>query len=51
MATTAHDLARSNGRVTLDEADITALAAEFRGEIIAPGDATYDEARRVWNRA
>jgi FAD/FMN-containing dehydrogenase len=42
-------LAQSNGRVFLNEADIAALAADFRGEIISPGDAGYDEARRVWN--
>jgi FAD/FMN-containing dehydrogenase len=35
--------------VTLDQADITALAAEIRGEVITPNDAAYDEARRVWN--
>ncbi len=49
MATTTYDLAQSNGRIRLNEADITALAADFRGEIISPGDAGYDEARRVWN--
>jgi hypothetical protein len=26
-----------------------ALRAAFRGEVIAPGDPTYDEHRRVWN--
>ncbi len=32
-----------------DEAAITGLAAGLRGELFRPGDAGYDEARRVYN--
>ena len=38
-------------RSTVDEASVQALRAAFRGEIIAPGDPAYDEARRVYNGA
>jgi FAD/FMN-containing dehydrogenase len=40
------DAARS---VKLDEAAVTELKRSFRGELIRPGDSTYDEHRRVWN--
>jgi FAD/FMN-containing dehydrogenase len=33
----------------LDETAVEALRAELRGPVIAPGDAEYDQARRVWN--
>ena len=33
----------------LTESQITALKASVRGELIAPGDARYDEARAVYN--
>jgi FAD/FMN-containing dehydrogenase len=33
----------------LDEAAFNELAGSFRGELIRPGDPTYDEQRRVWN--
>ncbi len=35
--------------VTLDKTDIESFAASIRGDVIAPGDPRYDEARRVWN--
>jgi FAD/FMN-containing dehydrogenase len=28
---------------------LTALPGSFRGELIQPGDPTYDEHRKVWN--
>ena len=28
---------------------IAALAGSFAGELVAPGDRAYDEARAVWN--
>lgn len=34
---------------TLDEAIVQKFKAGFRGELISPGDAGYDEARKIWN--
>ncbi|MDQ4077267.1 MAG: FAD-binding oxidoreductase, partial [Chloroflexota bacterium] len=39
----------STNDVPVDEGRIQAFAAELRGEVIRPGDTTYDEARKVWN--
>jgi FAD/FMN-containing dehydrogenase len=33
----------------LDEAALRALGATFRGELVRPGDGTYEERRRIWN--
>jgi FAD/FMN-containing dehydrogenase len=33
----------------VDDAALGELSPSFRGELIRPGDATYDERRRVWN--
>ena len=33
----------------LDEATVQKFKASFRGELIRPGDADYDEARKIWN--
>ncbi len=33
----------------LETRDLDQLRRSFRGEIIEPGDAAYDEARRLWN--
>jgi FAD/FMN-containing dehydrogenase len=35
--------------VQLDPAALRELSAGFRGELIEPADATYDEHRKVWN--
>ena len=35
--------------VTIEQSAIEELAAEFRGELLRPGDEGYDAARRVWN--
>jgi FAD binding domain/Berberine and berberine like len=35
--------------VVLDEAAVDELKSAFRGELIRPGDASYDEHRKVWN--
>jgi FAD/FMN-containing dehydrogenase len=32
-----------------DESVVGALESVFRGELVAPGDAQYEAARRVWN--
>jgi FAD/FMN-containing dehydrogenase len=40
---------RNGGRTVLDDAVIQGLRADLRGALILPGDAAYDEARRVWN--
>ncbi|VVB52942.1 FAD binding domain protein [uncultured archaeon] len=34
---------------TLNEAIVQKFKAGFRGELISPGDAGYDEARKIWN--
>jgi hypothetical protein len=34
---------------TLDGASVEALRQRLRGQLLAPGDAGYDDARRVWN--
>jgi hypothetical protein len=33
----------------LERADIEALEASFRGELVRPGDLSYDENRKIWN--
>src|ERR687884_1728778 len=35
--------------LTLDEKALAELRGGFRGEVVAPGDPTYDEHRKVWN--
>src|SRR5512147_1851937 len=35
--------------VTIEDASVEALKASFRGEIILPSDAGYDERRKIWN--
>ncbi|WP_338729595.1 FAD-binding oxidoreductase [Haladaptatus sp. DJG-WS-42] len=37
--------------VRINETAIEALEVGFRGELIQPGDPTYDEAREIWNAA
>jgi FAD/FMN-containing dehydrogenase len=37
------------GETGLDLAALRALSASFRGDLVRPGDRTYDEQRRVWN--
>jgi FAD/FMN-containing dehydrogenase len=39
----------NGGATTLHAADIEALAAAIRGQLILPGQDGYDAARRVWN--
>ena len=39
----------SSAPVPSDATALEDFAATFRGQIIHPGDAAYDEARRVWN--
>ena len=33
----------------IDEEAVAKLEQSFRGEVVRPGDASYDEVRRVWN--
>src|SRR5262245_46673238 len=33
----------------VSDAAVDALRAEFRGALLRPGDAGYEDARRVWN--
>jgi len=36
-------------RATVNQAAFEAFRRSFRGEILRPGDAGYDEARKIWN--
>src|SRR5687768_6017418 len=35
--------------IQLDETALGELSASFSGDLVRPGDATYDEHRRIWN--
>jgi FAD/FMN-containing dehydrogenase len=35
--------------VKLDQAALNELEASFRGQLVRPGDTSYDEHRRIWN--
>jgi len=39
----------TGAEITLDEEALDELAASFRGELVRPSDASYDERRKVWN--
>jgi FAD/FMN-containing dehydrogenase len=36
-------------RISIDDAAVDALRASFRGEVVTPADAGYDEHRKIWN--
>jgi FAD/FMN-containing dehydrogenase len=36
-------------QIHVDEDALAELSASFRGDVVRPGDPTYDEHRRVWN--
>jgi FAD/FMN-containing dehydrogenase len=42
-------MARTMDRAGVDEKAAAALAPGFRGEIVGPADASYEEHRQVWN--
>ena len=42
------ELKQRNG-AAVDKALIEAFKNDFRGQVILPGDASYDTARRIWN--
>ena len=35
--------------IEVDKAALSELSASFKGELVRPGDPTYDEHRRIWN--
>lgn len=39
----------SFAETTLDESTIQALKSRLRGPLLRPGDASYEEARKIWN--
>src|SRR5919109_1642812 len=40
---------RTGGQIVLEESAVQKLEASLRGELLRPGDETYDETRKVWN--
>ena len=42
-------MAVNSSQVTLDEQAVAALRGQLRGELVEPGDAQYDEVRKVYN--
>lgn len=38
-----------NPRTAVDHAGVEGLRRSFRGELLRPGDAGYEEARKIWN--
>jgi FAD/FMN-containing dehydrogenase len=36
-------------RIRLDQRAVAELATTFRGQLVGPGDATYEQHRKVWN--
>lgn len=44
-------LSREGKQLSLSRSDIKALKAGLRGQLLFPGQAGYDDARRVWNGA
>jgi FAD/FMN-containing dehydrogenase len=40
---------KRHARLVIDAALVDALRADFGGEIILPGDTTYETARKIWN--
>jgi FAD/FMN-containing dehydrogenase len=40
---------RPGGQIVLEESVVQKLKANLRGELLRPGDETYDETRTVWN--
>ena len=41
----------SGQHISLARSDVDELGANLRGQLVLPGDAPYDEARRLWNGA
>src|SRR3954452_15403832 len=40
---------RVDAAIRLEQTALDELSASFKGELVRPGDRTYDEHRRVWN--
>jgi FAD/FMN-containing dehydrogenase len=49
MLATQQITTRNGEQIALDEAEIQALAATVRGQLLRPADPDYEAARRVWN--
>lgn len=44
-------MATGTAQIKLDQSALKELAASFRGELVRPGDPSYDEHRKIWNGA
>ncbi len=49
MGPDGSDMSPGTESEPLDRECVDQLVSEFRGEVITPGDVTYDEHRKVWN--
>ena len=45
----SHLQALSSGTVAVSEDEVAALRSALRGGVLLPGEAGYDEARKIWN--
>jgi hypothetical protein len=42
-------MTQQGGAVRFGDADLREFTRSLRGDVVLPGDAGYDDARRIWN--